>query len=671
MHGVMGRDRLIADADYRRDIDGLRAVAVLSVLAFHYGLSLPPSWRLTGGFTGVDVFFVISGFLITSILAKEIEQDRFSILGFYDRRVRRILPALLVVLSVTLIAGNLLLMPGDYVSLANSAAGAAFGTSNFYFLNHTGYFDRSADLLPLLHTWSLGVEEQFYVVWPILLAIVVRRGKRNDTTAIIIALTMIGFAAGAVYFADEPKTAFYFPVTRAWELSLGALLAFLPRLRGKGAEFATVAGLAMIITGFVIISEETFSSATALLPCVGAALVIWPRDTGARSARCLGLLAPFGLISYSLYLWHWPVWVLYRIYINNGEPRIREAIALALVSIALAALSFRYIERPFRRPHPDASKTVIAGLAAALMIFCGGMYVDSADGFPQRIPPEIEELRSLEVMWEWPCPAFKFVPQLNNTYCTFGQPWATAKSKALLWGDSHAEHSAPLVQTAIPDYGTLLFASCPATFNQHIYRNYAGLPNYREQCADQRQRAINLLHDDPSINLVILASAWAYLPSITEQDGTLGNKTGIELDTAGLEDLILQASSPGRRFVIFGMMPQFLRDPIPCATLGLTGLLRRQCAPDQVEQKQLQTFSIPTDNMLRDIAHRHPNVTVVIPRDALCGAAGCTTWLNNEFLYRDGGHIRRNLSPKVLQDLVALLGLPAALNTQARSVARD
>jgi peptidoglycan/LPS O-acetylase OafA/YrhL len=188
---------------YRADIDGLRAVAVLSVMAFHYGLALP------GGFTGVDVFFVISGFLITQQLAAEIAVGNFSILGFYDRRIRRIVPALLVMLAVTLFAGKVLLMPGDYKALGMSAATAAFGISNFFFLNHTGYFDRAADLMPLLHTWSLAVEEQFYVVWPPLLLLIAAGRRRIDTAAIIGAIVIVGFGASLVWLDVDPKAAFF------------------------------------------------------------------------------------------------------------------------------------------------------------------------------------------------------------------------------------------------------------------------------------------------------------------------------------------------------------------------------------------------------------------------------------------------------------------------------
>jgi peptidoglycan/LPS O-acetylase OafA/YrhL len=185
---------------YRPDIDGLRAIAVMSVLAFHYGAPLP------GGFTGVDVFFVISGFLITSKLNDDIKAGEFSILGFYDRRIRRILPALLVMLGATLLAGYVLLMPGEYESLAASVAMAAFGVSNFYFLTHTGYFDQTADLVPLLHTWSLAVEEQFYLVWPIALFAIVKARRGTSTILPASSSSVLRQAFGGLTMTPNPHS---------------------------------------------------------------------------------------------------------------------------------------------------------------------------------------------------------------------------------------------------------------------------------------------------------------------------------------------------------------------------------------------------------------------------------------------------------------------------------
>ncbi|MCA1402810.1 acyltransferase [Bradyrhizobium sp. BRP56] len=651
---------------YRADIDGLRAIAVLSVLAFHYNAAL------AGGFTGVDVFFVISGFLITQQLAGEIANGTFSVLNFYDRRIRRIVPALAVVLLTVLLLGKFLLLPGDYKSMAASAAYAAFGASNFFFQSNTSYFDQTSDLMPLLHTWSLGVEEQFYLAWPLLLALLAAGRKQIDLAAIVASAVVIGFGASLLWLDADPKGAFYMVLPRAWELGLGALLVFLPPLSRRLGAAAIAAGLASIGAGFVFVSASAFPGTAALYPCVGAALVIWPRRDEPRFSHWLGKLRPIGLISYSLYLWHWPVWVLFRHYINNAEPSRLEAVVLAAVSIALAVLSFRFVEKPFRQGPWLPTRTVQAGLAAGMTVFCLGMYVNSTDGLPKRIPPAVYSMRSLDAMWEWPCPKYEQLPELNSQYCSFGHPWTTAKSKALLWGDSHAGHLAPLVQVAArPDQGVLLYTNCPASFGGRAQRlQFDGVPNFAEYCTDQRKRAVQLLRDDLSIDTVILAASWSPMPNQVIGDTKLSPSARIALVAAGIEDLINDTSIPGRRFVLVGSVPQFDKDPIPCAVNNLLGLMRRPCSADKVTIEHLRTFTLPTDAMLRDIAARHPNVTALIPRDTLC-APTCLTYLDGEFLYRDISHIRRNLNESTRRDLATTIGLQSAMNAQISSASRD
>ena len=497
---------LSAKPSYRADIDGLRAIAVLSVLAFHFGAPI------RGGFTGVDVFFVISGFLITQVLAAEISSGTFSVLGFYDRRMRRILPALLTMLAVALLVGRLMLSPGDYVTLARSAAAAGFGVSNFFFHSNTGYFDQAADLMPLLHTWSLAVEEQFYVVWPLLLLLIVAAGSRMAVAAVLGAIVLVGCIGSIVYFQFDPKAAFYMALPRAWELALGALLVFLPRLRGIAGEIAAVVGLLLIAIGFSV-SPDAFPGRFALYPCVGAALLIWPREQGTITGRLLGWLAPVGLISYSLYLWHWPVWVYFRIYINNGQPKATEAVALAVVSIVLAFISYRYVEQPFRRKRWSAPRTVAAGLAGIMTIFCASMYVDSAGGLPQRLPPQAQAMRSLEVMWEWPC-QLQEIDRVSGTYCVFGAPWQTAKRKTMIWGDSHAQHFAPIIDAVNtdPEQSFLLFAGCPAVLGDEFHMTSSEAPDLVDFCKRWYSNGVKLLREDASISRVILASDWRDLP---------------------------------------------------------------------------------------------------------------------------------------------------------------
>lgn len=288
---------------YRPDIDGLRAVAVLSVVAFHFGADLVP-----GGFTGVDIFFVLSGYLITASLV----EDRRSpghrglwawLLDFYRRRMLRILPAMLVMLAAVLVAGWFVLMPGDYADLGRSAFFSALGLGNVYFFGSTGYFDGAAELKPLLHMWSLGVEEQFYVIWPVLLLLLMQIARRSALAASVVtgALVAVGFLWAIALTSTDMKAAFYLPFARAWELGLGALLVFMPPVTSRlWSELLAFAGVCLVAWGlFALTSRDPFPGFNAIFPCLGAALIVWPSTGRHIVARVLALspLRFIGLLS--------------------------------------------------------------------------------------------------------------------------------------------------------------------------------------------------------------------------------------------------------------------------------------------------------------------------------------------------------------------------------------
>jgi peptidoglycan/LPS O-acetylase OafA/YrhL len=649
---------------YRADVDGLRAIAVLSVMAFHYGVPV------RGGFAGVDVFFVISGFLITQILFAEMQAGKFSLLGFYDRRIRRILPALLVMLSVTLLVGRFLLMPGDYQTLAASAAAAAFGASNFYFLNHTGYFDQAADLMPLLHTWSLAVEEQFYLVWPgLLLLIVAAARKRADAAVITAVVTIAIFGASLVYFTVDVKGAFYMAPPRAWELALGALLVLLPALPRFLGSIAKFAGLALIGYGFVRINANSFPYIAAVLPCVGAALVIWPCESDNAPARWLGKLAPIGLISYSLYLWHWPIWVFFRIYINHGQPQLHEALALGIASILAATLSYRLVECPFRTPRFRASQNVWVGLAGSLALFCAAMFVHSDDGIPGRIPETASAMQSLDEMWDWPCShGFIQFPWMTFGSCRFGPSWETAPHKAFLWGDSHAEHIAPILEAASDDkIAFTLYVDCPAALGEHVFRPFPGYPrakSYRSHCTNLRENAINYLQQNPDIHLVVFAASWKHLSNVIEQDGFYARSTDqYELLALGLRSLIEKTQSPHRKFLIIADVPQFHHDPIPCALSAVTHLWRRYCDSSgwQITTSDFLSFQGGMYQALEAVAKTRSDVDVILPGREMCKGQHCLSSMDGEYLYRDDSHIRRNLRSSTKLEFARLIGLTTSL----------
>jgi len=394
---------------YRPDIDGLRCIAVLSVFAFHLS-----SNRLPGGFVGVDVFFVISGYLISAIVFSEISASRFSVIGFYERRVRRIFPALFAMLIAVSVVLSFLLLPAEYITYAKSVFAATTSSSNFFFWLHSGYFD-SPTSNPLLHTWSLAVEEQFYILFPIFL-VVIRHFFPQRLKAAVLILFFASLVASEITLLYSSTTAFYMPYTRAWELLLGTIVSmgYFPRLRGSLLRNVfTIVGISMIGYSALRFSAQTpFPGLPALVPCIGSAFIIGAGESGTSLVgRALSWrpVVFVGLISYSLYLWHWPIIVLNDLGLSvnlSGIVPNRWALLLLsqgarkmleiLASFVLATLSWRFVERPFRS-HPRRVQrrplfALSAVVMAVLMLFAS--VVVYARGFQGRFPPRAVQVAS-------------------------------------------------------------------------------------------------------------------------------------------------------------------------------------------------------------------------------------------------------------------------------------
>jgi peptidoglycan/LPS O-acetylase OafA/YrhL len=338
--------------NYRPDIDGLRTMAVLPVVFYHAGVT-----GFTGGFVGVDIFFVISGFLITTIIHRELAEGRFSILRFYERRARRILPALFAVTVASLVAGWFLLTPADYDQMGQSILSALLFVSNMWFWqNSGGYFDGGTDYLPMLHTWSLAVEEQFYIFFPLLLMALYRFARRLLVPAILVLV--IGSLILAAWATPHmPSASFYLLPTRIWELGMGALLALgLVRTEAPRVLRETIGALGLVcvlVPVFLYDSTTEFPGLAALPPVLGAAALIWAGTVGPVMASRLLSLRPMvwiGLISYSLYLWHWPVMAFVRNRIFTVELEPIWLMATVLTSVLAGWISWRFVERPFRVP---------------------------------------------------------------------------------------------------------------------------------------------------------------------------------------------------------------------------------------------------------------------------------------------------------------------------------
>lgn len=426
---------------YRPDIDGLRAFAVFLVIGFH---AFPG--MVSGGFIGVDIFFVISGYLISNILYRGLDSKKFTFTDFYSRRIRRIFPPLIPVFLFCLIFGWFNLLPDEYAQLGAHIAGGVLFISNLILWNEVGYFDVAAEVKPLLHLWSLGIEEQFYVIWPLFLFIFWRWKK--TLILFVILITLLMFLSNVLEIRSSPGSVFYLPQYRFWELLIGGLLAYFQRNSNKGIECyikrnsskISVFGLILIITALLLLSKENrFPGWWALLPTIGTALIIGSGSSAWINKNILAFkpIVYLGLISYSLYLWHWPL--LSFLYIADGPvPRLTYKIIAIVLAILLAIGSFHLIEKPIRM-RTKRSKTVITSIIIMILIGLTGLLIYFNSGFPKRLPEKFVTISE----------QFKRIPSGTpdciqkffgggNSYCRISD--INVKPTVVIIGDSHAAH---------------------------------------------------------------------------------------------------------------------------------------------------------------------------------------------------------------------------------------
>jgi peptidoglycan/LPS O-acetylase OafA/YrhL len=388
-------------AAYRREVDGLRALAVVPVILFHGDFS----W-FAGGFVGVDIFFVVSGYLITRILLDQMSRGMYSLASFYERRARRILPAFVVMMLVCLLAASLVMLPDEFEKFLHSSVASALGISNFYFLSKTGYFAQDTDLQPLLHTWSLGIEEQYYLVFPPLLALLTSRMPQKRAR-VLLALTVAGFVFAEIARHFDPQRSFFFTLTRTWELGLGSLCALYTTNRQPRANEALgLGGMVLIVFSIACFDASVpFPSIYALAPTLGTCLVLLFSSGETWVGRLLSVrpLVGIGLISYSAYLWHQPVFAFTRIMIDTPPSHWHMA-GLSILALAIGWASWRWIEQPFRSSGqqllPERRRLLGASAAAiVLLVALGGAgihYQDARRDLWLELHPEVAQAYVLQ-----------------------------------------------------------------------------------------------------------------------------------------------------------------------------------------------------------------------------------------------------------------------------------
>ncbi len=441
---------------HRSDIDGLRGIAILLVILYHAGLGVP------GGYVGVDIFFVLSGFLISSILFDELEERRFRFGAFLLRRLRRLYPALIVMCAVSIIPAYYLFMPRAFEDAGEALATAVSFTSNFLFFTEDGYFDGPSRLKPLLHTWSLGVEEQFYLVFPLIL-ISASRVKVAPLRLVIFVVFILSIGWSVWQSYHSPSANFYLLPSRMWELLLGSMLAsfrHLPILHtGSKLKFEVFGfgGLMLIVASAMLYGDLVrYPGYAAILPCLGCFFVLISGFQQSMVSRLLSLkaLVFLGWISYSLYLWHWPLLVYAEIALMRPLA-ISEALATLSVAVLFAILSWRYVERPFRGSQGALSNRnfLLCCAVGCFAVLSFGLYIDQKDGLPQRIPAKLmSQLNSdLAISEERQCVGIAPENVSLSSLCPLGE--ADKAPTFILWGDSHAASIAPELRKLAKHHG--------------------------------------------------------------------------------------------------------------------------------------------------------------------------------------------------------------------------
>ena len=553
---------------YRPDIDGLRTLAVVPVVFYHAGIA-----GFSGGFVGVDVFFVISGFLITGILLKDIERNRFSIVDFYKRRIRRILPALLIVLAMTTVAAWLFLPPSNLESYGESMGFVSLFSSNFWFRKVVDYFATGRDVQPLLHTWSLAVEEQFYIFYPVLLYFLAR--TRIKLAWILFGVGVASLLLAIILLPYAPSSVFYLLPTRAWELIIGGLLACgaVPHRERLTAPVGILGGALIIFPVVFYNSATPFPGMAALPPCLGAAMLIWSRAGPASRILASKPFVHVGQASYSFYLWHFPIFA-FAGFLAGGTFSPLAGFLLSAISLMLAFATLYLIENPVRTSKSKAA--YVAPLVGVIAVGLLGFGLAKSGGFPDQLSTRSamyiattkDELRHhSECMTN---------TKVVETVCVLGDKRATPR--VLLWGDSHAMVAAtPLEAQAKRHHASFFFladADCPPGIGFSISDTTEPILTrttaYR-YCNTYNDKMLSLALGNPNITAIVFAARWTNWrigapgnPVEPPVDIRLANKEGIAASEkgnasiweTGFRHLLDRLHKAGKKVFIVGPVPE-------------------------------------------------------------------------------------------------------------------
>jgi peptidoglycan/LPS O-acetylase OafA/YrhL len=637
---------------YRPEIDGLRALAVLPVIFFHAGFEL-----FKGGYIGVDVFFVISGYLITSLLIQDIQSKRFTILNFYERRARRLLPALFVVMFFCIFLSWMWMLPNQMKDFSQSLVAVSFFTSNILFWRETGYFGDEALEKPLLHTWSLSVEEQYYVFFPIFLILAWRSGY-NRVMWIIIIIALISFFISEWGWRNKAIANFYLAPTRAWEILAGSVAAFIVHRRGvKENNLLSFIGLLAILLSIFFYDEYTpFPSFYTLLPITGILLIILYSGGSTITTKFLStkVLVGIGLISYSAYLWHHSLFAFARI--RFFQPSETLFLFLSFLSLFLAYFSWKYIEMPFRDENKVLKKqrhVFLSSFIGILFFSSVGLYGHFSNGFAD-ITKTRQDLFHLGQRTE-------INPGMDiacESYLSFSDRCTNSdKPEVLLWGDSYAMHLFQGINSSSSNLKIrqLTHSACSPIEGLSVYdpKNARGIV-WAEKCIDFNKQTLNWLEENPSVKFVIISSSFEWVEGfqVINSDG-LQKTSNLELATKHLRETIDTIKEMGIAVVLVS--------PPPKSKLDIGNCLQHKYTFENNLTCDFEHYK--SDPNFKFVEAMEEYINVYWIHDEICFQGNCRSEIDNKFIFRDFSHLSREGS--------AYLGKKNDWYSQMRNLAMD
>jgi len=641
----------MSNIKYQPHIDGLRAIAVVSVLLYH----IDSNW-LPGGFVGVDIFFVISGYLITKIISSAIIADNFSIKLFYLRRIKRILPVYFLVSFISIIFAWLIFFPKDLLDFSNSLLSSALFVSNYYFWMTSDYFSSAIEYKPMVHTWSLSVEEQFYVFWPIFLILFFKIKNIFYRNIIVVVFILTSVILSYFLSNSNPQFAYYSIITRAYELSIGAVSALYIKEKLSKSKLVAYIGTILILVSIIFINKNmAFPSVIALIPCIGTACLIVAGRSESLPIYIIGSRIPvtIGLISYSLYMWHWPFLAFAKYYFTVLSSI--QVVILILLTVLASYITRYTLEKWVLESKYGFKKAIVyCYFLPVILIFAFTIFVKEYKDIDSRFQPQQLALIEQTYSDSHNCSYEHFKLKFDEK-CWIHSKINKPKKKILLWGDSHAEHFVgffkEMVKHEAVDIYIMSFPGCPPISG--VYRINR---SYSQSCYEHNRRVANMILNNNSFNYVVLAANWSNYPIgnnlADDENKTMSINNSKRSFYSNLHKQLSLFSQKGVKTIFMNNVPNFENNASQCQLKNIIFGYPDETLCQRLYQEMYQS-RIEYNKFLQNTVKKLDNILTLDFTDLFCKEGVCSTFSNGHLMYLDQNHISEYASRQLYYYTIA------------------